>query len=227
MGQKVNPVGLRLALNNDWNSRWFAGRNYGKLLHEDIKIRNFIKNEVSFAGISRVEIERTAEKMKINLHTARPGIVIGRKGSDVERLRESIQEMTASQVVINIFEVKRPELSAQLVSENIAQQLVKRVAFRRAMKKAVNIAMDMGAKGIKISCAGRLAGAEMSRCEWYREGRVPLHTLRAKIDYGTAIARTTYGIIGVKVWICLDEGRRKTIKAGEENAVNAKKGKVS
>ncbi|MGK2739424.1 30S ribosomal protein S3 [Tepidicaulis sp. LMO-SS28] len=202
MGHKVNPIGLRLGINRTWDSRWFAdGREYGTLLHEDIRIREYLQKELKQAGVSKVVIERPHKKCRVTIHTARPGVVIGRKGADIERLRRKVGEMTASEVHLNILEVRKPEIDATLVAENIAQQLERRVAFRRAMKRAVQSSMRLGAGGIRINCAGRLGGAEIARTEWYREGRVPLHTLRADIDYGTATAHTAYGTIGIKVWI--------------------------
>ena len=201
MGQKVHPVGFRLGVTKVWESNWFAKRAYGELLHEDLRIRKFIKDKLFHAGISRIEIERAAKRVKINIHTARPGIIIGRKGAEVDKLKVELEAMTGKQVFVNIIEIRRAELDAQLVAENVALQLERRIAFRRAMKKAVTSAMRLGAKGIRITCAGRLGGAEMARTEWYREGRVPLHTIRADIDYGAGEARTTYGMIGVKVWI--------------------------
>ena len=202
MGQKVNPHGLRVGVIKDWDAKWYADKdNYSKLLHEDIEIREHIKNKMFEAGISRVVIERAANRLKIDVHTARPGMVIGRGGSEVDALRKEIENMTGKTVQINVVEVDKPELNAQLVSENIAQQLLKRVSFRRAMKKAMDRAMKMGAEGFKIMSSGRLGGAEMARTEGYQEGSVPLHTLRADIDYGFAEADTTYGKIGIKVWI--------------------------
>ena len=201
MGQKVSPVGLRLGINRTWDSRWFAARDYGALLHQDLDLRRFIMDRLSQAGVSRVVIERPAKKARITIHTARPGIVIGKKGADIERLRQEVAKMTAGEVALNIVEIRKPEIDAKLVAENISQQLVRRVAFRRAMKRAVQSAMRLGAEGIRINCGGRLGGAEIARTEWYREGRVPLHTLRADIDYGTATAKTTYGTCGVKVWV--------------------------
>lgn len=201
MGQKVNPVGFRLGIIKGWNSKWYAEKNYADLLHEDLKIRRFIKDKLSHAGISRIEIERAAEKTTVNIYTARPGIIIGRKGAEVDKLKKNLQGLTGKQVQVNIYEVRKAELDAQLVAENIALQLERRVSFRRAMKRSVSSAMRLGAYGIKVSCSGRLDGSEMARTEWYREGRVPLHTLRADIDYGFAQATTTYGLIGVKVWI--------------------------
>jgi small subunit ribosomal protein S3 len=202
MGQKVNPIGLRLGINRTWDSRWVAtNRDYGKLLHEDMAIRNYLRQELKQAGVARVIIERPHKKCRVTIHSARPGVVIGKKGADIEKLRKKVSEMTASEVHLNIVEVRKPEVDATLVAENIAQQLERRVAFRRAMKRAVQSAQRMGAEGIKITCAGRLGGAEIARVEWYREGRVPLHTLRADVDYGTATAHTAYGTNGVKVWI--------------------------
>lgn len=201
MGQKVNPTGLRIGIIEDWRSKWFENKNYAKWLHEDLALREFAKKKLYSTGISRVEIERAANKVKVSVHTAKPGIIIGKKGAGVEDLRNQLQKLTESNVLLNIVEVRKAELDAQLVAENVAQQMERRVSFRRAMKKAVSTTMRFGAKGIRINCAGRLGGAEMSRREWYLEGRVPLHTLRANIDYGFAEAKTTYGIIGVKVWI--------------------------
>jgi small subunit ribosomal protein S3 len=199
LGQKVHPVGFRLGYNKAWNSRWFADKDFSSFLREDKTIREFLKKRLYEAGISRLEIERAANKVKIIIYTARPGIVIGKKGAQIESLKKELEIIIQREVIIDIQEVRKPETEAQLVAENVAQQLERRVAFRRAMKKAVNSAMKFGVKGIKISCAGRLGGAEMARSEWYREGRVPLHTLRANIDYGFAEAATTYGRIGVKV----------------------------
>ncbi|NIS70511.1 MAG: 30S ribosomal protein S3 [Proteobacteria bacterium] len=204
MGQKVHPVGFRLGVIKSWDSRWYAEKDFPQLLTEDIKIRDFVKQKLSHAGVSKIEIERAANKArkaKVNIYTARPGIIIGKKGAEVENLRRTLQKMTGKEIFVNIQEVKKAEVDAQLVAENVALQLERRVAFRRAMKKSVTSALKMGARGIKIACAGRLGGAEMARREWYREGRVPLHTLRADVDYGFAEAQTTYGKIGVKVWI--------------------------
>ena len=201
MGQKVHPRGFRLGVIDASDSRWFARRGYADLLHEDLKLRKFLKQRLYHAGISRVEVERAANKAKINIHTARPGIVIGKKGAEIEKLKGELGKLTDKEVFLNIHEVRRPDLDAQLVAENVALQLERRVAFRRAMKEAVSRGMRMGAQGIKVQCAGRLGGAEIARTEWYREGRVPLHTLRADISYGLAEAKTTYGVIGVKVWI--------------------------
>ncbi len=201
MGQKVHPIGLRLGIIKTWDSRWFSQKNYAALLHEDIKIRKIVKERLMHAGVAKVEIERAGQKAKINIHTARPGIIIGKKGAEVDKLKKDLEAMTGKQMYINIQEIRRPELDAQLVAENIALQLERRIAFRRAMKKAVTSALRLGAQGVKIMCAGRLAGSEIARTEWYREGRVPLHTLRADIQYGFFEAKTTMGQIGVKVWI--------------------------
>lgn len=217
MGQKVHPKGLRVGIIRNWESNWYADKNYTELLHEDIKIREYVKQKLFLAGISSVEIERAANRLKISIHTAKPGIVIGRGGTEVENLRKHLEKMTEKKVSVNIIEIKKPELDAQLVAEGIAAQLVKRVAFRRAMKQAVSRTMRLGALGIKISCAGRLAGAEIARTEWYSEGKVPLHTLRADIDYGFAEADTTYGKIGVKVWLYKGEVLPDIKNRKEEN----------
>ncbi|MGQ9496863.1 MAG: 30S ribosomal protein S3 [Desulfotomaculales bacterium] len=219
MGQKVDPRGLRLGIIRDWDAKWYADKKqFASLLLEDVKIRKYIKKKLYQAGISRIQIERTANRIRIGIHTAKPGIVIGRGGTEVEALRKELEQLTGRQVSINIIEIKVPEIDAQLVAENVAAQIEKRVAFRRAMKQVVSRAMKMGAKGIKVAVSGRLAGAEIARTEWYTEGKVPLHTLRADIDYGFAEADTTYGKIGVKVWIykgevlpekALDEGGRR------------------
>lgn len=202
MGQKVNPIGMRLQINRTWDSRWYAdSHDFGDLLQEDLNIRKFIKDKCGQSGISRVVIERPHRKCRVTIHTARPGVIIGKKGADIELLRKSLAGMTNSETHLNIVEVRKPEIDAQLVSESVAQQLEKRVSFRRAMKRAVQNAMRMGALGIRINVAGRLGGVEIARTEWQREGRVPLHTLRADIDYATAVASTPYGVIGVKVWI--------------------------
>ena len=202
MGQKVNPIGLRLGINRTWDSRWFAGKNeYGKLLHEDVEIRKILMKELKQAAVARIVIERPHKKCRVTVHSARPGIVIGKKGADIEKLRKLVNSMTNADVTINIVEVRKPEIDATLVAESIAQQLERRVAFRRAMKRSMQTSMRLGAKGIRINVSGRLGGAEIARMEWYREGRVPLHTLRADIDYGFTEAKTTYGIIGVKVWV--------------------------
>jgi small subunit ribosomal protein S3 len=201
LGQKVHPYGFRLGYNRTWKSRWFAKKDYGKLLHEDLLIKKDLKRRFAHAGVSEIEIERAANKLTVILRTSRPGIIIGRKGSEIDKLKADLQAATGKEVFINIQEVNKPELDAQLVGESIAQQLVKRVAFRRAMRRAVDTALRFGAKGIKVRCSGRLNGAEIARSEWYLHGRLPLHTLRADIDYGFAQAFTTYGAIGVKVWI--------------------------
>jgi len=201
MGQKTNPIGLRLGYNQAWLSRWYAGKDYATLLHEDLAIRRLVKAKLMHAGVSKIEIERSGNQLKLTIHTKSPGIIIGRKGAEVEKLKNEIQMRTAKEVYLNIEEVVHPELDAQLVAENVALQLQKRVAFRRAMKKAVTSALRLGADGIRIACSGRLGGSEIARREWYRDGRVPLHTIRADIDYGLAEAHTTYGAIGVKVWI--------------------------
>jgi len=201
MGQKVNPIGLRLGINRTWDSRWFADANYADLLHEDLEIRNFLVKRLAQAGVSRVIIERPAKKARVTIHTARPGVVIGKKGADIEKLRREISKMTGSDAHLNIIEIRKPEIEAQLVAENVAQQMERRVSIRRAMKRAVQSALRLGAEGIRINCAGRLGGAEIARTQWYREGRVPLHTLRANVDYGIAVANTAYGTCGVKVWI--------------------------
>jgi small subunit ribosomal protein S3 len=205
VGQKVHPIGFRLGVIRSWDSKWYEERNYAKWLHEDIHLREFVKEKLGAAGISRIEIERAANKVKINVHTARPGIVIGKRGAGIETVKKDLQALTQNEVYLNVVEVRKAETDAQLVAENIATQLERRIAFRRAMKKAVQTALKFGAKGIRVACAGRLGGAEMARYEWYREGRVPLHTLRADIDYGFAEAKTTYGKIGCKVWIMKGE----------------------
>ncbi|MFQ5971528.1 MAG: 30S ribosomal protein S3 [Alphaproteobacteria bacterium] len=202
MGQKVNPVGLRLGINRTWDSRWYAeGADYGNLLHEDLGLRQFLRKRLSGAGISRILIERPAKKARITIHTARPGVVIGKKGADIEKLRVDLAKMTGSEISLNIVEVRKPELDAALVAETVAQQLERRVGFRRAMKRAVQNALRLGAQGVRVMCGGRLGGAEIARTEQYLEGKVPLHTLRADVHYGTATAKTTYGTCGVKVWI--------------------------
>ncbi len=201
MGQKVNPIGFRLGVIRSWDSRWFAGKEYASFIEDDYKIREFLKKKLYHAGISKIEIERWAKRIRLRIYAARPGIVIGKKGAEIELLRKELEKMVPQEVVIDIQEVRKPEVDAQLVAENVALQIVRRVAFRRAMKRSVASAMRFGAKGIKVCCSGRLGGAEMARTEWYKEGRIPLHTLRADIDYGFTEARTTYGAIGVKVWI--------------------------
>jgi small subunit ribosomal protein S3 len=201
LGQKVHPIGFRLGINRNWDSRWFAGKDYSYFVLEDYRIRKFLKKRVFQAGVARIEIERAANKVRIRMHTARPGIVIGKKGAEIEKLKRDLEKEIKRDVIIDIQEVRKAEVEAQLVAENVALQLVRRIAFRRAMKKSVSAALRFGAQGIKIACSGRLGGAEMARREWYREGRVPLHTIRADIDYGFAEAYTTYGVIGVKVTI--------------------------
>ncbi|MBK8176100.1 MAG: 30S ribosomal protein S3 [Rhodospirillales bacterium] len=201
MGQKVNPVGLRLGINRTWDSRWFADENYAALLQEDLRIREFLHKRLAQAGVSRVVIERPAKKARITIHTARPGVVIGKKGADIEKVRLELSKLTRADVHLNIVEIRKPEIDAKLVADGIAQQLERRVSTRRAMKRAVQSAMRLGAQGIRINCGGRLGGAEIARSVWYREGRVPLHTLRAHVDYGQSAAQTTYGVCGVKVWI--------------------------
>ncbi len=223
MGQKVNPIGLRLALNKNWSSRWFAAKAcYGDWLHEDLKIRTYIKKNFNQAGISKIMIERYSSNVRTTIHAARPGLLIGRKGTELEMLRDSVAKLLPGrEVILDVVEVKRPEINAQLVSENIAIQLEKRIGFRRAMKKAIQTAMEAGAEGIKIQCSGRLGQAELARTEHYKEGRTPLHTLKANIDYGFAEANTTAGKIGVKVWICHKEAMEDM-----QNATNAKKSKA-
>ena len=201
MGHKVNPIGLRLGINRTWDSRWFAAKSYADLLHQDLRVRSYLRQRLQQAGVSRIVIERPAKNAKVTIYTARPGVVIGKKGGDIEKLRAELSVMTETDVNLNIIEIRKPEIDANLIAENVAQQLSRRVAFRRAMKRAVQSAMRLGALGIRINCSGRLGGAEIARTEWYREGRVPLHTLRAEIDYGEATAQTTYGACGVKVWV--------------------------
>lgn len=217
MGQKINPIGFRVGVIRDWESRWFAEKDYATLLHEDLEIRRFIKKKIFNSGVARIEIERAANRIKVTIHTARPGMVIGRGGTEVEKLRKSLESMTDKQVSLNIAEVKVPDLNAQLVAENIAFQLERRISYRRAMKQAINRSMRLGALGVKVICSGRLMGAEIARTEGYSEGKVPLHTLRADIDYGFAEANTTYGKIGVKVWINKGEILpEKKVAKGEE-----------
>lgn len=209
MGQKVNPIGLRLGIVKTWESRWYSSKDYARYIHEDHKIRKFIKKKLYHAGISRIEIERSAKRVRLRIYTARPGIVIGKKGSEIEVLKKELEKLISQEVLIDIQEVRKPEIDAQLIAENVALQLERRVAFRRAMKRAVSSAMRFGAQGVKIICSGRLGGAEMARTEWYREGRVPLHTLRADIDYGLSQAFTTYGVVGVKVFVFKGEILKK------------------
>ena len=218
MGQKVHPIGFRLGVIRSWESKWYEEKNYARWLHEDIKIREFVKEKLGQAGISKIEIERAANKVKVNVHTARPGIVIGKRGAGIETIKKDLQALTDNEIFLNVIEVRKAETDAQLVAENIATQLERRIAFRRAMKKAVQTALKFGAKGIRVATAGRLGGSEMARYEWYREGRVPLHTLRADIDYGFAEAKTTYGKIGVKVWIMRGEVLPQSGKAPRAGA---------
>ena len=219
MGQKINPIGLRLGINRTWDSRWYANTGeYGKLLHEDLKIRDILMSELKQAGISKVVIERPHKKCRVTIHSARPGLIIGKKGADIEKLRKRLADLTGGDTSLNIVEVRKPEIDATLVAQSIAQQLERRVAFRRAMKRAVQSAMRLGAEGIRINCAGRLGGAEIARMEWYREGRVPLHTLRADVDYGRAEATTAYGICGVKVWVFKGEILEHDPMASERRA---------
>jgi small subunit ribosomal protein S3 len=227
MGQKVNPIGLRLGINRTWDSRWFANKGqYGDLLHEDLRIREYLEKRLAQAGVSRIVIERPHKKCRVTIYTARPGVVIGKKGADIEKLRQELSKLSSSETVLNIVEIRKPETDAKLVAENIAQQLERRVAFRRAMKRAMQTSQRMGALGIRINVAGRLGGAEIARMEWYREGRVPLHTLRADIDYGVATARTTYGSIGVKVWIFKGEIMEHDPMAQEKRLIDAQTGGV-
>ena len=201
MGQKVKPIGLRLGINRTWDSRWFAEKNYSDLLHKDLKVRNYLMEKLKTAAVSKVVIERPAGRARVSIYSGRPGLIIGKKGQDIEKLKDELSKTLDMEVSLNIMEIRKPEIDAKLVAENIAQQLERRVAFRRAMKRSVQSAMRLGAAGVRINCAGRLGGAEIARTEWYREGRVPLHTLRADVDYGEAEANTTYGICGIKVWI--------------------------
>ena len=223
MGQKVNPIGFRIGINKGWQSRWFAAKDYARLLREDIVIRNIIENQLGNAGVSKIEIERTEEEVKVDVHTSKPGIVIGRRGANINDIRDLIEKKTSSIIQLNIIEIKKPELIAKLVAESIASQLVGRVSFRKAMKKAISLCMKAGAKGIRVQCAGRLGGAEMARTEWYREGRVPLHTLRANIDFGFAEANTTFGKIGVKVWIYLGDIILDEKEMGKERKLDKEK----
>ncbi len=218
MGQKTHPIGIRLGIIKTWDSRWYLKKGYSEQLLEDIRIRKDIKAKLFHAGVSRIEIERAGQKIRVIIHTARPGIIIGKKGAEVEKLRKDIELISGKQASVDIKEIRKPEIDAQLVAENIALQLEKRIAFRRAMKKSVASALRFGAQGIKITCSGRLAGAEIARTEWYREGRVPLHTFRADINYGFAQAKTTYGIIGVKVWVYLGEVLPEAVRPAEQAA---------
>lgn len=222
MGQKVNPISMRVTVNKDWRSRWFSEKKeFGNLLNEDLEIREMVKKRLQAAAVSRVSIERYANRVRISIHTARPGIVIGRKGQDIEIIRAKIAKMTGKEIYIEIKEIRDPDANAQLVAENIALQMERRVSFRRAMKRAMKIAMDMGVDGIKIRAAGRLGGAELARIEWYKEGKTPLHTLRANVEYGFAEAETTAGLVGVKVWICRDPGELTNSGTGRGKRSNA------
>ena len=222
MGQKVNPIGLRVGINRTWDSRWYANKaDFAGLLHEDLAIRNFVFDRLKQAGVSKVIIERPAKKARISIHTARPGVVIGKKGQDIEKLKNDLQKLANAEVQVNIIEIRKPEIDAKLVADNIAQQLERRVSFRRAMKRSVQNAMRLGAGGIRINAAGRLGGAEIARTEWYREGRVPLHTLRADVDYGTSEAHTTYGVCGLKVWIFKGEIMAHDPLASERKALES------
>ncbi len=215
MGQKTNPIGLRIALNKDWRSKWYADKkDFGKLLAEDERIRDLLKKKLESASVPKIQIERAATRCRITIHTARPGVVIGRKGAEIDKIKEELSRLTGKEIYVEIIEVKKPEIDAQLVAENIALQLERRISFRRAMKKAVQTAMDFGAEGIKIRCCGRLGGAELARTESYHQGRVPLHTLRANIDYGFAEARTVYGKLGIKCWICTGEMKHEKPAVG-------------
>jgi small subunit ribosomal protein S3 len=216
MGQKVNPIGFRLGINKTWNSRWFADADYAKFLHEDLKIKKHVKEKLKTAGVSKILIERTGKKVSVSIYTARPGVVIGKKGADIDKIKKDLSAFTRDEVTVNIVEVRKPEIDATLIAETIADQLERRITFRRAMKRSVQSSLRLGAKGIRINCSGRLGGAEIARTEWYREGRVPLHTLRADIDYGIAKAHTTYGVIGIKVWVY--KGDSSVVEANvEEN----------
>ena len=225
MGQKVNPIGLRLSLNKKWQSKWFANKqDFGKFLQEDIKIRNFLNSSLKKCGVAKIEIERPAKKPQITIFTARPGLIIGKKGQDIETLKKTLSKQIGAEVSLNIIEIRKPEIDAKLVADGIAQQLERRVAFRRAMKRAVQSAIRLGAEGVRINCAGRLGGAEIARTEWYREGRVPLHTLRADVDYGEATAFTTYGATGIKVWIFKGEVMEHDPMAQDKKMLVAVKG---
>ena len=224
MGQKVNPIGLRVGINRTWDSRWFSDRDYAQKLVQDLKLRRFIEKELKAAGVSKVIIERAAKNVRVTVHTARPGVIIGKKGADIEKLRRKLSDKAGAEVALNIVEIRKPEVDAQLVAEGVAQQLERRVSFRRAMKRAVQSALRMGAEGIRLNVSGRLGGADIARTEWYREGRVPLHTLRADIDYGTAEGLTTYGIIGVKVWIYKGDVMEHDPMARDKRIANAQGG---
>ena len=223
MGQKVHPTGFRLGINKTWDSKWYAKKDYAKFLHEDLQIRKFVRSRLERAGVSKIEIERASDNLRVNIYSSRPGIVIGKKGSEIDRLKDELKKIINKNVTINTFEIKKAEIDARLVAENVAVQLERRIAFRRAMKKNVASALRFGAQGIKITCSGRLGGAEIARTEWFREGRVPLHTLRADIDYGVAEARTTYGIIGVKVWIYKGEILPERVKDQDKASQSVRK----
>jgi len=227
MGQKVKPIGLRVGINRTWDSRWYADRNYGELLHKDIELRNHLMERLKQASISRVVIERPAGRARVTIYAGRPGLIIGKKGQDIEKLRVDLTKRVGTEVSLNIVEVRKPEIDAKLIGENIAQQLERRVGFRRAMKRAVQSAMRLGAQGVRINCAGRLGGAEIARTEWYREGRVPLHTLRADVDYGEATAQTTYGAIGIKVWVFKGEVIGHDPMAQDKRLTEQQSGQVS
>ncbi len=219
MGQKVNPIGLRVGVIRGWDSVWFAGKDYATKLHQDLTIRSLVQKNLANAGVSKVVIHRPAKKVKVDIHAARPGMIIGKKGGDIEKLKKQIEGISGAETAINIIEVKKPEVDSKLVAESVAQQLEKRIAFRKAAKRAVQTAMRMGAKGIRVNVSGRLGGAEIARMEWYREGQVPLHTLRADIDYGTAEAHTTYGLIGVKVWIYKGDVKQDSLNVENKSKV--------
>ena len=224
MGQKVKPIGLRLGINRTWDSRWFAEKNYSDLLHKDLKVRKYLLEKLKTAAVSKVVIERPAGRARVSIYSGRPGLIIGKKGQDIEKLKDELSKTLGMEVSLNIMEIRKPEIDAKLVAENIAQQLERRVAFRRAMKRSVQSAMRLGAAGVRINCAGRLGGAEIARTEWYREGRVPLHTLRADVDYGESTAFTTYGATGIKVWIFKGEVMEHDPMAVEKKMTNAVKG---
>lgn len=225
MGQKINPIGLRLGINKLWDSRWFAKKDYATNLHQDLEIRRFVQKNLGQAGISKVVIERLAKKARLTIHTARPGVLIGKKGADIDKLRKKLSDIANTDVTVNLVEVRKPEIDAKLIAENIAQQIERRVSFRRAMKRAMQSALRLGAQGIRVNCSGRLGGAEIARMEWYREGRVPLHTLRSDVDYSLGEAKTTYGIIGIKVWVYKGEILEKNPYLLETKATDAPAGR--
>ena len=225
MGQKINPIGLRLGINKLWDSRWFAKKDYATNLHQDLEIRRFVQKNLGQAGISKVVIERLAKKARLTIHTARPGVLIGKKGADIDKLRKKLSDIANTDVTVNLVEVRKPEIDAKLIAENIAQQIERRVSFRRAMKRAMQSALRLGAQGIRVNCSGRLGGAEIARMEWYREGRVPLHTLRSDVDYSLGEAKTTYGIIGIKVWVYKGEILEKNPYLLEAKASEAPAGR--